>query len=130
MRFAAIQLLSLVAIVLSACAQGTPDQHAQWERDAARPIVCTNELECEVMWGRALDFVRRFSSHRIISASKYAITTAKPEAGDTDVGYTITRFQNPDGTRQIGIKLECYNVFGCLPSPMKTLADFHNYVLR
>jgi hypothetical protein len=129
MRFRPALVLSTLAL-LAACDSSTPEQRAQWEHDAARPMVCSNALQCEVMWSRALEFVQHFSECRIVSATKYAIVTAKPKFPDTHYGYTITRIHNADGTQQLAIKLDCENGLGCDPPPAKAFADFHNYVLQ
>jgi hypothetical protein len=121
--------LSLIMIILlSACAAPTPQQKAQWNLDASRPVTCSKGSDCEVKWSRALSWVQNNSRWKLRIANENLITTEGPF--DTpSAAYSITKVANSDGIYTIDFRAGCGNIFGCVPSILQLQADFVNYVM-
>lgn len=113
-------------LVLSACA--TPQQKAQWEFEASRPVTCSQGSDCEVKWSRALIWVQDHSRWKLRIANDTLITTEGP-FDTTDAAYSITKVPTGTGTYTIVFRAGCGNMFGCVPSILELQASFVNFVM-
>ncbi len=121
-------ILVLCLIVLSACATATPQQKAQWELEASRPVTCSQGPDCEAKWGRALLWVQDHSRWKLRIANETIITTEGP-FDTTDAAYSITKVPTGVGTYNIAFRAGCGNIFGCVPGVLELQASFVNFVM-
>ncbi|HUC62648.1 MAG TPA: hypothetical protein VMF53_11910 [Alphaproteobacteria bacterium] len=99
------------------------------ERQAVRQAECTNELDCEVKWGRALQWVRETSPFRLRYESRNLIQTSGPERGNAAVAFTVTRMPEVNGTTGIEFSAHCGYDVGCAPPLVSLKANFVRYVM-
>lgn len=119
-------VLILCLLVLSGCA--TPQQKAQWEFEASRPVICSQGSDCEVKWSRVLIWVQDHSRWKLRIANETLITTEGP-FDTTDPAYSITKVPTGTGTYTIVFRAGCGNIFGCVPSILELQANFVNFVV-
>ncbi|HLG85683.1 MAG TPA: hypothetical protein VKZ79_00635 [Alphaproteobacteria bacterium] len=101
-----------------------PEQQAAVQAQAARPVVCSTGGDCEVKWGRALQWVLNNSAYKVQSQSDAMISTMGPLPDDPRPAYTITKMAQGNGTYLIDFRAGCDNIFGCVPNLMVAKADF------
>ena len=107
----------------------TPEQTAALRAQASRPVICQSPQDCAVKWGRALTWARDNSLHNLARITHDYIATREPKLGGADLGFTITRTMQLDGTERIDFDTECLNLFGCVPSALEARADFVSSVM-
>lgn len=118
-----------LSLALFGCEAGTPEQRAQWAREASRPIVCTQGLDCDIKWGRALEWVKANSAYRITTYTQNIIATAAPKRYDESPAFTIVRIAKGDGIYRIEFQRSCQGADICYGSPLAEKASFVSYVL-
>ncbi len=123
-------VLPAALIALSSCGPSlTPAQQAALQAVASRPVICRAGNDCEVRWGRALQWVETYSAYKVRIAGDSMIATMGPWRHDARPAYTITKTANGDGSYTIGFQAECDNLFGCVPSLLEAKASFISFVM-
>ena len=118
----------LAIVVLSLCVAGcetmTPEQLAAQNAQAARPVGCQGQEDCEVKWGRATRWVLDHSEFKIRSQSETMIATMGPLPNDPTPAFTITKIALGQGAYEFDFRGGCDNMFGCVPSMTASRASF------
>lgn len=119
----------VAGLVLSGCVTMTPQQRAAMQASAARPITCFGPEDCQIRWGRALQWVKLHSAYRFDQASDSLISTKGPLPSSPDSAFTITKLARGGGRYDIDFSAGCDNFIGCIPSVIEEKASFADYVM-
>ena len=112
MRKSAVLFVSL----LVGCAS-TPEQDVAMRRDVVRDVTCEGQSDCEVKWGRAIQYVLDNSSFRIQQQTDSLIQTAGPSSkNQSDLAMLISKVPLGGGKYRFDLRAGCDNAFGCYPS--------------
>ena len=123
------RIITLTACAaIAACTTMTPAQQAETQRQAARPVTCT-VADCEVKWGRALQWVLNNSAYKIQNQSESLLTTMGPLPDDPRPAFTISKIAQGDGRYVIDFRAGCDNMFGCVPTLVESRASFVQAVM-
>lgn len=85
-------------------------------RDSAREVKCSGHDDCEVKWGRAVQFVLDNSFYRIQQQTDTIIQTAGPLPNHPELAMVINRVALGGGKYRFNLRGGCDNMFGCSPS--------------
>lgn len=105
---------------------------ADWARDAADPVVCQRGEDCEVAWGRALQWISANSHWKLRNVTDFLIATEGPM--DTDrPAFTIQKVPQGQGVYRIEMSAACADTMdnrlrGCDPDVTYLIATFNRYV--
>ena len=119
-----------LAVSLSACATMSPAEQAAMTIEAERPITCSGGADCELKWGRSLQWVLNNCTYKIQTQSEAMISTMGPLPDDPSPAFTITKTSDGHGGYVIDFRGGCDNMFGCQPSLLDSKASFARAVLR
>lgn len=123
MRFVILATL-LCSAALAGCSTTMTPQQAALADEASKRIVCTDGDDCNVKWGRALQWTVGNVIYSISAQTDLLIQTRGPDMYSTSAGFTITKVSLGGGQSQIDISGACNNMFGCIPSLTQSRASF------
>jgi hypothetical protein len=119
-----------ILFFLAGCASGpTPAQEAAFNRDAARDVVCEGQEDCEVKWGRAIQFTLDNSYYRIQQQTDALIQTAGPLPNYPNLVMVISKIPLGGGQYRFDLRGGCDNMFGCVPTLIQAKAYFVRTVM-
>jgi hypothetical protein len=127
--FVACAAILTAAQVLSGCKTGTPDQQTQLEKDAALQITCTTGEDCEIKWGRAIDWIKRNSHWTIRNQTDFMIQTYPSVGGSAASSFLVTKLSLGSDDYKIAMTSVCDNFLACRPSTTELRAYFNRFVL-
>jgi len=79
-------------------------------------VTCEGQSECEVKWGRAIQYVLDNSSFRIQQQTDSLIQTAGPSSiNQFDIAMLVSKVPLGDGKYRFDLRAGCDNAFGCNP---------------
>lgn len=108
------KLIWLIFIAtLTACAPMTPYQQSIIDAEANAPLTCTKGDDCEIKWGRALQWILSNSAYKIRSQSDSLIATEGPLPDALDYGFVVSKVAQGNGLYLIEFDGGCGNIFGC-----------------
>lgn len=84
--------------------------------DAAREVTCVGADDCDVKWGRAVQYVLDHGAYRIQLQTDAMIQTAGPTPNSPDLAIVINRIPLGEGRQRFELRGGCDNMFGCSPS--------------
>lgn len=122
-------LALLVCILIMGCGSmlaAGRERRAYWQQEASRPVICNSGKDCEVMWGKCLQWVQANSRWKLRTVNDFIITTEGP-FNTYDPAFSITKRPNQDGTYSIDFNGGCGNL-GCSPALLYFNARFVNFV--
>ena len=114
---------------LSGCATVDDATMARAAELASREVVCASEDECEIMWGRALNWVVEHSTYRIQMQTDNLIQTYGPSPNSPAPAYMISKIPLGEGRYRIDFRAGCDNMFGCQPDTTLAHGGFNAVVL-
>ena len=127
-------LILIAALLLTGCT--TPQQRLEFamqrleiDRQAARPVTCTAGEDCEVKWGRALQWVLDNSAYKLQTQSDALLSTFGPFPNDPRPAYSISKVATGGGNYVIDFRGGCDNIFGCQPTLLEGKASFVGAVM-
>ena len=97
--------------------------------EAARPVTCHGADDCQVKWGRALQWVLSNSAYKISNQTELLISTLGPLPDDPLPAITVSRLPTGDGDYLFSLQMGCDNLFGCQPSLLSLQASFVRSVM-
>lgn len=104
-------------LALGACATApSPEQDSAMRIDAAREVTCSGAEDCDVKWGRAVQYTLDHSAYRIQLQTDTMIQTAGPTPNSPQLAIVINRIPLGDGRQRFELRGGCDNMFGCSPS--------------
>lgn len=115
-----ILLAAVVALAAGPALAKAPKVTPEILAEAARPVTCDSPDDCEVKWGRALQWVLNNSAYKIQTQTDMMISTYGPEANSPLPAFTVNRVPKGGGVYEFNWRAACNNMFGC--SPNLTLA--------
>ncbi len=102
---------ALALAALAACAPKpevpTADELAEWRRFADMEILCTVGDDCEIKWGRALKWMRRFGPPTIRIATDRLIDAQWGGRYVRGARLTVTQTQVGRALRRIELHIQC-----------------------
>lgn len=114
----------IAAFAVAACATPSPQETALIQSQAARQVTCMTGDDCDVKWGKALQWVLNHSDYRVQVQSETLIQTFGPLPNSASPAYIITKAAMGGGSFLIDFRAGCDNIFGCIPDPVRARADF------
>ncbi len=118
-------ILTAVTLALAAgCVSMTPEQQAQIDRNAAMPVTCQGSDDCEVKWGRALQWVLQNCEYRIQVQTDALIQTAGPTDSSPSAAFVISKVPLGGGKYEFVMRAGCDNFIGCVPTIRISRAAF------
>jgi hypothetical protein len=121
-----------ILFLLAGCATLTPEQIAEKqakEISAAREIICVKGGDCEVKWGRAINWVKRESKWKIQIQTDSAIQTLGLDSGDShSPGFIVMKVPAGNGRFRITMDSSCGCIGDLLNDP-SLKASFNAFVL-
>jgi hypothetical protein len=123
-----LTLAPILCLLVSACARSLPpDQQADAQAQIDRPLVCGNQLQCDIMWGRAIEFVRTRADYPITHLSSEEIRTKN---GGPGLGMVVYKVPDGGGAAHLRYMVICEFEFQCEGAHSYQLrASFVRYVL-
>jgi len=122
-------LVFAALLALAACVTMTPAEQAALQEQAARPVTCSGSDDCEVKWGRAIQWVLSNSQYRIQVQTDQLIQTAGPTPDSPVPAFVISRVAMGGGNYSFSLQGGCDNPFGCVPSLLESQASFVDAVM-
>jgi len=115
--------------LLAGCATMTPEQIAAkkaMEANAAKEIICLKGDDCDVKWGRAIDWIKKESKWKIKTQTDNLIQTLGLDSTDNrHPGFVV--FKTPVGSERFRITMD--TVCDCFENPLLFKASFNTFVL-
>jgi hypothetical protein len=88
------------------------------------PVTYQGFDDCEVKWGRALQWVLHNSEYRIQVQTDSLIQTAGPTEDSASPAFVISRIPLGGGRYEFSMQAGCDNIFGCVHSVETSRAAF------
>lgn len=125
-----ITTIVLAAAALAGCAtQLTPEQQAIVTQTAARQVTCSGADDCEVKWGRAVQWVLDTNAFRIQVQTDVMIQTAGPLPDHPELAVVVSKIATGGGNFRFEVSGGCDNMFGCIPTLEIAKASFVKAVM-
>jgi len=125
-------LSMVIVLLLAGCATMTPEQIAAKqvkEANAEREVMCVKGKDCDVKWGRAIDWIVRESKWKIKIQTDNLIQTSGLDSGDSrHPGFVVTKVGVGNGRFQITMDWQCGCIGDMLNDPTLK-ASFNTFVL-
>lgn len=123
--FSACAAILTTTQLLSGCKTVPPEQ---LEQEASQQITCTTGEDCEVKWGRAIDWINRNSHWTIRNRTDFMIQTYPSVGGSAASSFLVTKLSLGSGVYKIAMTSECDNFLACRPSTTELRASFNRFV--
>ncbi|HJS32692.1 MAG TPA: hypothetical protein VJ924_11895 [Alphaproteobacteria bacterium] len=94
----------------------TPEEIARWQRIADTEILCNVGIDCEIKWGRALEWMRDFGPKRLTTANERLIEGQFGRRSYPGARYVVTRVYAAPGIQRITFLKECPKE-SCITAP-------------
>lgn len=123
-------MLLLIAAALLQSADDTPTRAHEWAHKATPFATCSDAADCDTKWKRAGDWIRENSRFRIVVDEPGLLSTPGAIYANTDLSFTLTKTQRPDGSFSLNVHAWCGNVIACQPKPKRAVAALASAVMR
>lgn len=84
--------------------------------DTAREVTCDGAEDCEIKWGRAVQWVLDHTAFRIQVPTDTLIQTAGPTPNHPDLAVVVSKVALGGGRYRFELRGGCDNMFGCSPT--------------
>lgn len=118
----------VLAFWLLGCSAKSPEQEAIIQHHAARQVIAVDKAGCDLMWGRAVAWVARFSSWKIQTQTDYVIQTFGPGETEVQSAFVVSKLPLNGGGCELQFRAACGNIFGCDEPGYVWKAHFTRYV--
>jgi hypothetical protein len=121
----------LTLVLLAGCFRPyVPDPHVV--ALAERPMFCTRGDDCEVKWGRVVQWISARSHWKIRNATDFLVTTEGPLATPYPA-WIVQKIAQGEGRYRIQVDAWCADnpvdrMYGCTPPREVLLAEFNDFV--
>jgi hypothetical protein len=85
----------------------TPEEIARWQRIADTEILCNVGIDCEIKWGRALEWMREVGPKPLTTANDRLIEGQYGSRRYPGPRYVVTRVHVAPGVQRIAFSKEC-----------------------
>lgn len=120
----------ITLIMLSLLGCGIRDIKRGKQHAAINPIYCAGGEDCEVKWGRSIQWILQNSQWKIRMQTNEIIDTYRGDNTSAKTAFTINKIPLGSNRYQIVMSAACGNLFGCFPSPDKAQSSFYDFVNR
>jgi hypothetical protein len=121
-----MRTISIVAFGLLVCACASSEVA---QLPVPQPIICTAGADCDAKWARAVAWIAKNSSLKILTQTETVVQTAGPARSEPTPAFTVTKVARGSGRYEIAFNGGCGEALRCVPSVSESRAHFTDFVL-
>ncbi|MBI1179136.1 MAG: hypothetical protein GC201_01165 [Alphaproteobacteria bacterium] len=121
--------LAALSAIGGCAGQAAQERYAAQVEIANRPIICDGQEQCEIMWSRAIQWVKNNCAYRFQTVSDDLIQTAGPNPYSIEPAFVVNKLALGGGKYQIEFDGGCDNMFGCSPTILEAKSKFVMYLM-
>ncbi len=121
-------LIVLLSVLVAGCVTSKPNITPALLQELSKPLICTNEQECGLMWNRASFFVSRHAGFKTKIHNDTTIQTFNPTKGAEGLALSITREPLGNGQYRIWTAAACANASSCESRKYEMIVRAKNYI--
>jgi len=122
-----VKLLSIAVALFILVGCAAPARQAAVPEPSVEFPVCGGTADCEVKWGRAIQWINANSHWRIRLMNESMIETFG-SGSSTYLSYRVTRIPLGEQKYRIEVHAGCRNLFGCNPHPAQGVYELTRFI--